>query len=201
MTRNSVLIIGGTIIVVLFAVMQFNLIIDRDNGEGPSALSSSGDQAALEKIPLHSKPRPVNPISFVNEEGETLDISAWRGKVVLLNIWATWCVPCREEMPTLDRLQKQIGGKYFEVAALSIDQGGVEKVRKFYNQINIDQLKIYVDQSMSATTRLGAFGIPATLLLSPDGLELGRFVGPTTWDTPEMISFLESIITQQFEER
>ena len=71
-------------------------------------------------------------------------------------------------------------------------------MRKFYNQINIDQLKVYVDESASASTRLGVFGIPATLLLSPEGLELGRFVGPATWDNPEMISFLESIITQQF---
>jgi len=198
MTRKSALIIVGSIIVVFFAVMQFYLIAQRDDRNGPTAQSFYDSQLELEKIPLNSKPRPLNPVSFVNETGETLDISAWRGKVVLLNIWATWCVPCREEMPTLDRLQKQLGGKHFEVAALSIDQGGVEKVRKFYNQINIDQLKIYVDDSMSATRSLGVIGIPATLLLAPDGQELGRFVGPADWDNPKMISFLESVITQQF---
>jgi len=193
------LIIGGTIIVVLFALLQFNLIVDRGRGDESSSPSFSDPQPAISRIPLHANPRPLNPVSFINEAGDPLDISAWQGKVVLLNIWATWCAPCREEMPTLDRLQKQLGGKYFEVAALSIDKAGAGKVRNFYDQINIDELKIYVDESASALTRLGIFGIPATLLLSPDGKELGRYVGPATWDNPEMISFLEAVITQQSE--
>ena len=80
MTRNSVLIIGGTIIVLLFAIVQFNLIVDKDKGEGPSAFSFSDNQPAIEKIPLHNNPRPVNPVSFINEAGDPLDISAMAGK-------------------------------------------------------------------------------------------------------------------------
>lgn len=197
--RRPALIFSGFSIVILFAVMQFYQIGTFDNNNGLETFSSADDTKNATSIRLYKSPRPLPPLPFANGTGQLVDITAWQGKVVLLNIWATWCFPCREEMPTLDRLQQRLGGKYFDVVALSVDKGGIDKVRKFYDQINIDHLQIYVDQSASASTSLGIFGIPATLLLSPDGKELGRFIGPAEWDSPEMISFLENTITRQFQ--
>jgi thiol-disulfide isomerase/thioredoxin len=120
-------------------------------------------------------------------EGRSLTLADFRGRIVLLNLWATWCTPCREEMPTLDRLQARLGGTDFEVVALSIDHDGIAAVRKFYQEIGIKHLRIYNDPTTDATARLGVIGIPATLLIDREGREVGRALGPAEWDAPEVV--------------
>jgi len=111
-----------------------------------------------------------------------------------VNVWATWCVPCREEMPTLDALQAELGGDDFEVVALSIDRAGSQIVRRFYDEIGVTNLNMYVDQTMLSMTALRTVGLPTTILIDAQGRELGRLVGPAEWDDPEMVSFLRSFI-------
>ncbi|MAT64020.1 MAG: TlpA-like protein disulfide reductase [Gammaproteobacteria bacterium] len=164
------------------------------------ALSISGVPAAgPPAMPLHDTPRPVPEIAFTDGEGEPRTLDAWRGKIVLLNIWATWCGPCRAEMPTLDRLQARLGSDRFEVIALSIDRAGVGVVAEFFEEIGIEHLRIFIDESGGAARDLKVFGLPATLLIGRDGRELGRLVGPAEWDTPEMTAFLETLIANQQE--
>jgi thiol-disulfide isomerase/thioredoxin len=145
-------------------------------------------------VPLHETPQPVANISFHDETGQPLQLSDWRGKVVLLNVWATWCGPCREEMPTLDRLQAMLGGERFDVLALSIDRGGVGVVRDFYEEIGLQHLQIRIDATTKASRAMKVFGLPTTLLIDPDGKELGRKVGPAEWDAPEAIAFFKEIL-------
>ena len=145
-------------------------------------------------IPLHVNPREILEIQFTDGNGEFLSLADFRGRVVLLNIWATWCAPCRKEMPTLDRLQSRLGGRDFEVVALSIDRAGVEVVEKFYEEIKIDNLAIYIDSTGKAARALKIVGLPTTLLIDAEGRELGRLVGPAEWDTAEMVSFLRERI-------
>ena len=147
-------------------------------------------------IDMHEAARPVPPIAFADEDGNRLTLDDWRGKVVLLNVWATWCGPCRTEMPTLDRLQAELGGEQFEVVALSIDRAGVGVVRKFYDETGIEHLRIVIDETMKTARALEIFGLPGTLLIGPDGMELGRHIGPAEWDTPEMIAFFKSVIAE-----
>jgi thiol-disulfide isomerase/thioredoxin len=123
-----------------------------------------------------------------------MSLADFRGKVVLLNIWATWCAPCRREMPTLDRLQAQLGGSDFEVVALSIDRKGLPVVKEFYAEIGLDTLPIYVDQSGSAQRTLSVLGVPTTLLLDREGNEIGRLLGPAEWDSPEMMAFFRDYL-------
>ena len=115
-------------------------------------------------------------------------LAGFRGRVILLNIWATWCGPCREEMPALDRLQAMLGGPDFEVVPLSIDRGGVFAIKGFYEELDLRALQIYVDQSGEALTKLGAAGIPLTLLVDRDGRELWRHLGPAEWDKPAAVN-------------
>jgi len=143
---------------------------------------------------LHETPQSVPAITFADGSGVPHTLEAWRGKVVLLNVWATWCGPCRAEMPTLDRLQATLGGERFEVLALSIDRAGADVVRAFFNEIGIEHLGIFVDTTMQASRDLKIFGLPGTLLIGPNGRELGRLIGPAEWDTPEMIAFFETVI-------
>ena len=142
-------------------------------------------------------PKPLPEISFQDAAGKPLGLRDFRGRVVLLNLWATWCLPCRAEMPTLDRLQAQLGGLGFEVVALSIDRGGRTAVDPFFHQIGIVHLARYLDTSGRAAGRLGAVGLPTTLLIDRQGQEVGRLVGPAEWDRAEMIAFLRQFIARQ----
>ena len=139
-----------------------------------------------------NSPQPVPDIRFQGADGKPHALSDFRGKVVLLNVWATWCAPCRKEMPALDRLQQTLGGAEFEVIALSIDSGGAAAVRRFYDEIGIRSLALYVDPSMAASSKLRTVGIPTTLLLDREGRERWRKTGPAEWDSPEIIESLRA---------
>lgn len=141
-----------------------------------------------------SAPQPVAELRFQSADGKPLELSDFRGKFVLLNVWATWCGPCREEMPALDRVQQQLGGREFEVVALSIDRGGATAVRRFYKEIGIRNLAIYTDPSMEAMTALRTIGIPTTLLVDREGRELWRKTGAMQWDAPDIIDSLRRSI-------
>jgi thiol-disulfide isomerase/thioredoxin len=145
-----------------------------------------------QKFAVHEAPIPVPEIDFEDSTAQPRTLADFRGKVVLLNIWATWCVPCRKEMPTLDRLQAKLGGPDFEVVALSIDRAGPDAVRKFFTEVGIEHLALNIDASSKAMFRLGVFGLPTTLLIDRDGMEVGRLIGPAEWDSPEMVEFIRS---------
>lgn len=153
------------------------------------------ETAPARSFVMHEAPRPLPEIKFEDGNAEALTLADLRGRTVLLNIWATWCVPCREEMPTLDALEAELGGPAFEVVPLSVDRAGPEVVRRFYAEIGIEHLGLYIDASMRASFDLQAPGLPTTLLIDSDGQELGRLVGPAEWDTPEMIAFLKNHLT------
>jgi len=146
---------------------------------------------------LRDAPAPVPELRFTDGEGTPRTLANFRGKVVLLNVWATWCLPCRKEMPTLDRLRAALGGPDFEVVALSIDRSGPEVVKKFYAEIGIQNLAIYIDTSSQVGFALATVGLPVTLLIDHQGQELGRLVGPAEWDAPDMVAFLKSVIAQE----
>lgn len=158
---------------------------------------ASAAESAAETIPLHREAQPLPEITFHDGANQPRSLADWRGRFVLLNVWATWCGPCRVEMPTLDRLQKQMGGERFDVVALSIDRAGAEVVRRFYDQIEIGSLGLYIDQSGGALRALKITVLPTTLLIGPDGRELGRLVGLAVWDAPVMIDFLLSVTANQ----
>ncbi len=153
-------------------------------------------QEPLQKFALHDAPKAVPEIEFQDGDGKVRSLADFRGKVVLLNIWATWCGPCRREMPTLDRLQSKLGGTDFEVVALSIDRAGVDVVTKFYSEVGVVHLTRYVDSSGKAALQLSTVGLPTTLLIDREGREIGRLVGPAEWDTPKMVAFLRRHLSQ-----
>jgi len=152
--------------------------------------------AAPGNLSLYDTPKPAPPITFTDGDGHRQALADFKGKVVVLNVWATWCLPCRKEMPTLDRLQQMLGGPDFEVVALSIDRDGPDAIRKFFTEIGVQHLAIRVDSTAKAAGDLGAVGLPTTLLIDPQGRELGRLIGPAEWDQPEMIAFLKGLISQ-----
>jgi thiol-disulfide isomerase/thioredoxin len=156
----------------------------------PDATSSAPAANPLE-LSVFDQPREVPEIHFIDAEERALTLADFRGKVVLLNIWATWCVPCRKEMPALDRLEGQLGGDDFVVLPLSIDRAGLPAVKRFYEELALQKLGIYVDSSGAASRALGAPGVPTTLLIDRNGREIARKMGAAEWDGPDMVALIQ----------
>jgi thiol-disulfide isomerase/thioredoxin len=151
---------------------------DAPAGPGANALSR-GQMAAFV---FRKAPEDLPEVKFLDADGRERTLADWRGKVVLLNLWATWCLPCRKEMPALDRLQREMGSDTFEVVALSVDRTGVPGARKFLDEAKVEKLALYADGTARMATTLRAAGLPATLLLDREGREIGRLLGPAEWD-------------------
>jgi len=159
--------------------------------EVPTA--AAGSSSPLE-LSVYDEPRVLAEIRFSDEQGQDLTLADFRGRVVLLNVWATWCVPCRKEMPALDRLQAKLGGDDFVVIPLSIDRKGVEAVKGFYREVGVKKLAVYLDPSGKGSRALAIPGVPTTLLIDRDGREVARKMGAAQWDGAEMVSLVERVI-------
>ncbi len=181
------------------AALAIAVVLYRTGIETPAGAANAAPIPAVQPPPpdpsefpfdLLDPPRPLPELRFVDGGGRPLTLADFRGKVILLNLWATWCIPCLREMPTLDRLQAKLGGPRFEVVVLSIDIGGIAVVEKFYRALKLKALGIYVDKTARARVALGIAGIPTTLLIDRQGREIGRFAGPAEWDGTPAIEFI-----------
>ena len=143
-------------------------------------------------------PLKIPDLSFKDASGKPLTLADWRGRTVLLNLWATWCVPCRKEMPTLDALESKLGGPHFEVVAINIDTRDPEKPKAFLRDIGVKKLAYYTDstahtfQDLKAIGR--AFGMPTTLLIDPHGCELGTIAGPAEWSSDDAVRLIQAAL-------
>jgi thiol-disulfide isomerase/thioredoxin len=143
----------------------------------------------------------LRDFSFATEGGESIRLSDFRGRPVLLNLWATWCAPCVEEMPSLDRLQRDFPG--VSVVAISLDREGEAKVRGFFEEQGLTHLKIYTDTRMTTMAKLGVPGLPFTMLIDADGREVGSLSGGYDWDSREARKAVAALLTtrQESDER
>ncbi len=151
----------------------------------PGARTNPLSTGAMTTFVFKKTPRPLADVSFLNAEGEPVNLKDWHGKVVLLNLWATWCGPCREEMPLLDRLQAELGSDTFEVVALAVDKAGLKGARKFFQDTKVENLKLFADPTARVGGKLRAVGMPTTILIDAKGREIGRLVGPAYWDSED----------------
>ncbi len=134
------------------------------------------------------RPAPIEP--FFDADGNEITLHDFGGKVVLFNLWATWCAPCIKELPSLDRLQAELGGDKFQVVAVSIDQGGVDAVRPYFERLGIAHLPIYVEPKNRLAGAIGLQVLPSTIVVGPSALMLGRIIGAVEWDAPEAQALL-----------
>jgi len=189
MTRSARASIGLVVLGLAVVGVIRELPPAGDNPDKGSISSVAAKGGAL-RVTRAATPRPLPGLRFVDGAGAPRSLAGFRGRFVLLNVWATWCTPCRTEMPSLDRLQQALGGADFEVIALSVDRGGVFVVKDFYQELELRALQIYLDAGGEALAKLGAVGIPLTLLVDRDGRELWRVVGPVEWDRVDVIDRL-----------
>ena len=140
----------------------------------------------------------VPDLAFKDDAGQVKTLNDWRGRTVLLNLWATWCVPCRKEMPALDALQAKLGGDKFQVVAVNIDTRDPQKPRNFLKQVGVSHLAYYADDSAQVFETLKeagkAFGMPTTLIIGPHGCEIGNMAGPAEWASDDGVKLVSAAI-------
>ena len=155
-----------------------------------------GEVAAV-NVP--NRPLRVPDLAFTDSAGKQTSLAQWRGKTVLVNLWATWCVPCRKEMPALEALQQKLGGGNFEVVAINIDTRDTEKPKAWLKEVGIERLGYYADSSAKVFQDLKAvgraFGMPTTLLIDQNGCELGTLAGPAEWASDDAIKLIEAALS------
>lgn len=154
------------------------------------------NKGAMAPLLVRASPLDLPDINFNDASGATKSLADWRGKIALLNIWATWCVPCRDEMPALDKLETDLGGDAFEVVAVNIDKNGPDKAKAFLQETGATHLALYTDPSGKLFAALKAVGMPTTLIIDRDGKEIARLVGPADWGSPEAKRVIEAAVAQ-----
>jgi thiol-disulfide isomerase/thioredoxin len=138
--------------------------------------------------------------TFKDAAGKDRTLADWKGKVVLVNLWATWCAPCRKEMPQLAELQKRFGGDAgpgFEVVAVSVDRKGLEASSEFLKSVGADALSLYIDQPGVSLGATKSPGLPTTILIDRQGREIGRLLGPADWIAPEAVKLIETALSEK----
>ena len=158
------------------------------------AAAAKGEVAAM--LPA-DPPQSLKTLAFDAPDGMPMTLADHAGKTVLLNLWATWCAPCRAEMPALDTLQKEMGGDDFEVVAVNVDTGDDEKPKKFLGDIKVESLAFYRDNTLDLfnelKTRGLALGLPVTLLIDKEGCLLASMNGPAEWSSPDAKAMLAAV--------
>jgi thiol-disulfide isomerase/thioredoxin len=191
--RRQTLAAGAVVIGALaggFALARYGT--DLVPGER-QVIAARGSDAAGASAPdafafaFHDRPRALPALRFEDGAGHPLSLDDFRGRPVVLNLWATWCVPCGQEMPALGRLQREF------------DKSGV--VRQFYRDLGLAALGVYIDRSGEAASDLGAIGLPTTLLIDRNGHEVGRKSGPAEWDSPEIAALIRDHLGLASEKR
>lgn len=193
--KSLVIVIALAIIVTAAGIYEFNGPSRKMEAETRSGYRglATGPLAAF----LVKADRPaVADLSFKDAQGSEIRLSKWQGRVVLLNLWATWCAPCRKEMPTLADLQRQLGSKDFEVVALSVDRKGLAASSAYLKETGADSLGLYVDDTTKSLDDLQGLGLPLTVLIDRKGHEIGRLLGPAEWNSPEALALIKAAVAE-----
>jgi thiol-disulfide isomerase/thioredoxin len=178
----------------------------KETAEAKACAANEAQRAAVDRaakgevaaLAVAKQSRPVTPLAFKGPDGQEKTLDAFKGRVVLLNLWATWCAPCRQEMPALDRLEAKLGGEDFEVVAVNIDTTRPERPKAFLNEVGVKALPYYSDAKADVFYRLKqagkVVGLPTTILIDRKGCEIGTLAGPALWDSPDGVALIEAAV-------
>ena len=150
-------------------------------------------QDTMRKLIFHKEPLPVSAPPMLAEDGAETGIDSFKGRVVVLNFWATWCAPCRKEMPSLDRLQAEFDTEDLKVIALATGRNEKPKVEKFLDSIGVRNLTVFYDPRLRVAAAMKVRGLPATVILDRDGREIARLTGDAEWDTESALHIFREI--------
>jgi thiol-disulfide isomerase/thioredoxin len=201
--RRLALGLGAVLVVATGAAALYGTL----PGLGNSAGICAGARAAARRaaplargevaaVAVAAAPKPVPALAFTGPEGRPMSLSDFRGRTVLVNLWATWCVPCRQEMPALDRLQAKLGGPRFEVVAINIDTRNLDRPAAWLREAAIERLTYFSDPQATSFQELKrsghAQGLPTSLVVDPQGCEIATINGPADWASEDALALIRA---------
>ena len=148
----------------------------------------------MRKLAVHETPLGISPLAFSDEDGGEHFLQDYKGKVILVNFWATWCAPCRAEMPSLDALQAELGGDDFQVVTIATGRNPMPAIKSFFSETGVTNLPILLDPRQSLARNMGALGLPATMIIDREGREVARLVGDADWHSADALALLRALI-------
>lgn len=148
----------------------------------------------MRKLVIHSEARPVTAKPFVTTDGEEQTLAQFEGQVVLLNFWATWCAPCRKEMPALDALNIDMGGDDFQVVTVATGRNSPAAMRRFFEETDVQSLPLYNDPKQAIARDMAVLGLPITVLIDRSGKEIARLQGDADWSSDSAKAILQAVI-------
>lgn len=180
----------------LALAMMYTALLAGANPATADTAELSGLRAGdMKKLTIHSSPVATSDAAFnLEDDGGKGTLADYRGKYVLLNFWATWCAPCRKEMPQINALQKEFGGDDFEVLTIASGRNSPEGIKRFFKEAGIDSLPRHQDPKQALASQMGIFGLPITVIIDPEGREIARLRGDAEWDSDSAKSIIKALI-------
>ncbi len=178
-------------IALIVAAYSFYELGNTPNNDVPQGLNAG----TMKRFEFHEKPAPATTAVFHDQEGTEKSFADFKGKVILVNLWATWCAPCIKEMPDLDALQASMGGDDFQVVLLSENQDGIESSLAFLKNNNITNLNTFIDSKRNVARTLKSNALPTSILIDANGYEVGRLIGPAEWNSGDAKALINYFIS------
>ena len=155
-----------------------------------SSISQSNEYVPLNNISINETPKPISSLIFEDFSGKQINLKDFHGKLLIVNFWATWCAPCKEEMPSLDKLYQNKSFKNLEIFAVNMEQRDVLKTEKFFNELNIKKLSIFFDKNLNFVKEFKLRGVPTTILINKKGEEFARIIGAIDFQNKKFVKWL-----------
>ena len=178
---------------LFLAVLYTALALSANAAHADVAAAEAARDGTMKKL-LFSEPAAVSGETFTDPDGGEFRLSDFGGRHVVVNFWATWCAPCRKEMPMLSELQTEFGGETFEVVTIATGRNSVQGIRKFFEEVGVDNLPLYLDPKSSLGRDMGVLGLPITVILDPEGREIARMRGDAEWNSDSAKSVIRALI-------
>ena len=148
--------------------------------------------AGIKNIVIHKIPKTYDNVIFLDKNDQKININEYKGNLLILNFWAVWCEPCKEEMPSLDRLQQKYDKQDFQILAISVDRGPKKKSVNFFNEYEIQNIDLFFDDKNNIPREVRAAGLPFSFFIDQEGNQIAKFIGPTEWDSNYFQDYIDS---------
>ena len=156
-----------------------------------SSSSYAIQQPNLKNLIIHKDPKKLEKINFINANNEVINLNSFKNSLIIINFWATWCAPCIEEMPSLNRLQKNTAFNNLKILPINVGRDSIEKSKNFYKKLKIDNLEIYLDKDIELANKFLLRGLPTTVFINKKGEEFARVIGFINFDDKRIIKWLQ----------
>ena len=155
-----------------------------------SSISQTNEGVPLNNLAINEIPKPISPIIFKDFSGKELNLKDYHGKLIIINFWATWCAPCKREMPSLERLYQINNFKNLEIFAINVEEGNIQKAKIFFSDLDIEKLEVFFDYNLNFVNEFKLRGVPTTVLINKKGEEFARIIGEVDFENKKFVKWL-----------